>query len=85
MACSSVPVVGKQHKRMHNRDKTKCNNAYGSVAGIKIGVSQLTEPFAGFADGLDVGDDVKVLVVHDGGLGEKHKIVTWMKIKNSFP
>lgn len=32
---------------------------------------QLTEAFAGFADGLDVGQDIKLLVGHDCGL-RKH-------------
>lgn len=31
---------------------------------------QRTEPFAGLADGLDVGDGIKILIGHDSGLKE---------------
>lgn len=33
---------------------------------------QLTKSFAGFADGLDVGYDIELLVGHDGGLRKHH-------------
>lgn len=64
MACSSVP--GESTKTRLSEMKEHITRQIN----ILIDYFQRTEPFAGLADGLDVGDRIKILIGHDSGLKE---------------
>ncbi len=78
MACSSVPEGKTTHKQMKVNDKQCTLHA---IKQAFIDYFQHTESFAGFADGLDVSNDIKVLIGHDCGLKEEKRVDLWMKCK----
>lgn len=71
MACSSVPRKTTQYKQK------QCNilyepNAHLFTTSVTCYV-QLTESLAGFADGLDIRYNIKVLIGHNSRLRRRGK------------